>query len=35
MAQQVKSLATKTDDLNLVPWTRKTEGENQVLQVAL
>lgn len=35
MAQQVKSLATETEDLNLVPWTDKVEGENQVFQVVL
>lgn len=35
MSQQVKSLATETDDLNLVPWTHEVEGENQLFQVVL
>lgn len=35
MALQVKALATKSDDLSLVPGTRKVEEENQMLQVVL
>lgn len=34
MAQQVRVLATKSDDLNLIPSTHM-EGENWFLQVVL
>lgn len=32
MAQQLKVLVTKPDDLNLVPGTHLVEGENQLLE---
>lgn len=35
MPQWLKALATKPDDLNLIPDTNMVRGENQVLQVVL
>ena len=35
MAQWVKGLATKPNDLPLIPETHKVEGKNQALQTAL
>lgn len=35
MAQQIKTLATKPDDLNSIPRNHMREGENQLLQIVL
>ena len=34
MAQQVKTIVTKADDLSAIPWTHNI-GENQFLEVIL